>query len=62
VLKHLERLIEEKRKQIGLDLLDGAAESHERYMWHVGYSSGMLAALQLLKEIVDADADSEERG
>jgi hypothetical protein len=29
-------------------------------MWHVGYSVGMLDALALLKEIVDADSDSEE--
>jgi len=62
VLKHFERAIEEKRRQIGLDLLDGSAESYDRYLWHVGFSSGMLAALQLLREIVDADADREERG
>jgi hypothetical protein len=62
VLRHFEKLIEDRRRQIGEALLDGVADSYEKYQWHVGYSSGMLAALQLLKEIVDADADSEERG
>ncbi|NBS70132.1 hypothetical protein EBT31_14655 [bacterium] len=62
MLRHFEKLIEDRRRQIGEALLDGVADSYEKYQWHVGYSSGMLAALQLLKEIVDADADSEERG
>lgn len=61
MLRHFEKLIEDRRRQIGEALLDGVADSYEKYQWHVGYSSGMLAALQLLKEIVDADADSEER-
>ena len=62
MLRHFEKLVEDRRRQIGEALLDGVADSYEKYQWHVGYSSGMLAALQLLKEIVDADADSEERG
>ena len=60
MLKHFEKVIEGRRREIGIALLDGVADSYEKYMWHVGFSSGMLAALQLLKEIVDADADSEE--
>ena len=62
MLKHFEKLIEARRREIGIGLLEGAADTYEKYQWHVGYSSGMLAALQLLREIVDADADREERG
>jgi hypothetical protein len=62
VLKHFERAIEHRRREIGLILLDGAADTPDKYQWHVGYGAGMLAALALLKEIVDADADREERG
>ena len=62
MLKHFEKLIEARRRELGIALLEGAAETSEQYQWHVGYSSGMLAALQLLTEIVDADADREERG
>lgn len=60
MLKHFEKVIEGRRREVGIALLEGAADSYDKYMWHVGYSSGMLAALQLLKEIVDADADAEE--
>jgi len=60
VLNHFRKAIEDKRKRLALDLLEGRADSYENYQWHVGYSSGMLAAIQLLEEIVDADADSEE--
>ncbi len=62
MLNHFRRAVEEKRKRLALDLIEGRADSFESYQWHVGYSSGMLAAIQLLEEIVDADADSEERG
>ena len=62
MLKHFERAIEGRRREIGLALLDGVADTYDKYQWHVGFSSGMLAALAILKEIVDADADPEERG
>lgn len=62
MLKHFRKLIENRRREIGLDLLDGAADNYDKYQWHVGYGAGMLAALALLEEIVDADADAEERG
>ena len=61
MLKHFERALESRRRDIGLALLEGAADNYDKYQWHVGYSAGMLAALTLLKEIVDADADPEER-
>lgn len=60
MLNHFRKVVEDKRKRLALDLLEGRADSYENYQWHVGYSSGMLAAIQLLEEIVDADADSEE--
>lgn len=62
MLKHFERALELKRREVGLALLDGVASSYDKYQWHVGYSAGMLEALNILKELVDADADSEERG
>jgi hypothetical protein len=62
VLNHFRKAVEDKRRRLALDLLEGRADSYENYQWHVGYSSGMLAAIQLLEEIVDADADLEERG
>lgn len=61
MINHFRKAVEEKRKRLALDLLEGRADSYENYQWHVGYSSGMLAAIQLLEEIVDADADLEER-
>lgn len=60
MLKHFAKVVEDRRRQVALQLLDGAADSYDKYMWHVGYSAGMLQALQLLEEIVDADADAEE--
>lgn len=62
MLNHFRKAVEDKRRRLALDLLEGRADSYENYQWHVGYSSGMLAAIQLLEEIVDADADLEERG
>jgi hypothetical protein len=59
VLTHFKRAIEERRRQIATQLLEGGADSYEKYMWHVGYSAGMLEAINLLQEIVDA-SDSEE--
>ena len=61
MINHFRKAVEEKRKRLALDLLEGRADSYENYQWHVGYSSGMLAAIQLLEDIVDADADLEER-
>lgn len=61
MINHFRKAVEDKRKRLALDLLEGRADSYENYQWHVGYSSGMLAAIQLLEEIVDADADLEER-
>jgi hypothetical protein len=60
VLKEFERLIEMRRRDMGLRLIEAGAASFDEYKWHVGYSAGMLEALALLKEIVDADADAEE--
>ena len=59
MLTHFKRAIEERRRQIAIQLLEGGADSYEKYMWHVGYSAGMLEAINLLQEIVDA-SDSEE--
>ena len=61
MINHFRKAVEEKRKRLALDLLEGRADSYENYQWHVGYSSGMLAAILLLEEIVDAYADLEER-
>jgi hypothetical protein len=60
LLKHFEKAIRDRQISLGTQLLQGSAESYDKYMWHVGYSVGMLDALALLKEIVDADSDSEE--
>lgn len=59
MLTHFKRAIEERRRQIATQLLEGGADSYEKYMWHVGYSAGMLEAINLLQEIADA-ADTEE--
>lgn len=60
MLKHFQRAIENRRQQIGIDLASGVADSYDKYQWQVGYCAGMLAAVAILQEIVDADADSEE--
>lgn len=58
--KHFAKAIENRRREIGIDLVNGVADSLDKYQWHVGYCAGMLAALAILEGIVDADADSEE--
>ncbi len=60
MLKHFQKAIENRRQQIGLDLASGVVDSYDKYQWHVGYCAGMVAALAILEEIVDADADAEE--
>ena len=60
MLKHFKEAVEERRRLVAMDLLQGAADSYDKYMWHVGFSAGMLAAITLLEELVDATADSEE--
>lgn len=59
MLSHFKKAVEERRRQVALHLLEGGVDSHEKYMWHVGYSAGMLEAINLLQEIVDASYTEE---
>jgi hypothetical protein len=60
VLKHFQKVVEDRRRAVAMDLASGSAESYDKYMWHVGYMAGMLQALSLFEELVDAASDAEE--
>lgn len=60
MLTAFKEAIKERQRLIALDLMRGAADSYDKYQWHVGYCAGMMEAVTLLEELVDATADSEE--
>jgi hypothetical protein len=44
----LRKAVEERKLEIGMDLIAGAAMDLAHYRWHVGRAQGLTEALELL--------------